>query len=82
MMLNKTLTLAKIAEVALCCRNFFDWDWCQDNCPMYKFCDDLETIFNLSLLEPKKLTQKVKEALKQLPGKWDIEEEIPLEQET
>lgn len=39
---DKEATLTKLAKIILTCPNFFDFDWCQDHCPLlYKFCDNI-----------------------------------------
>ncbi|MFQ6053582.1 MAG: hypothetical protein ACE5OO_05050 [Candidatus Bathyarchaeia archaeon] len=47
-------TLGKVAEVIMRCPHFFDWDLCQDNCPMYLFCDNIATIQDVSKLIQKR----------------------------
>jgi len=34
-------TIGKVSEVTQRCPNFFNWDWCQENCPLYFLCDDI-----------------------------------------
>jgi len=58
-------TLGKVSEVIMRCPNFFDWDWCQVNCPLYKLCDNVSTVQDSTKLSPKNSTERFKEVLKQ-----------------
>ena len=47
-------TIGKVAEIISECPNFFNWDFCQDNCPsLYQLCDSISAI-----QDPSKLSQK------------------------
>jgi len=50
---NTGKTIGKVAEVILRCPNFFNWDWCQDNCPMYTLCDEISIVQDVSKLPQK-----------------------------
>ena len=43
-----TKILAKIAEIIQSCPHFGDWDWCNTHCELYKFCDQIVEVLNLS----------------------------------
>ena len=58
-------TLGKVAEVISRCPNFFDWDWCQVNCPLYQLCDNVSTVQDTSKLSQKGSIDRFKEILKQ-----------------
>lgn len=58
-------TLGKVADVISRCPNFFDWDWCQGNCPLYQLCDNVSTVQDPSKLSEKTSTEKFKDILKQ-----------------
>ena len=45
-------TLGKVVEIASKCLNFFDWDWCQDQCPLYKLCDGALTVQDTTKIPP------------------------------
>ena len=49
----KAETLAKVAEIAKKCPNFYDWDDCQDVCLLYRFCDQLEASMDASKIVKK-----------------------------
>ena len=51
---NTERTLGKVAEVIMRCPNFFDWDLCQDNCPMYQFCEGIASVQDVSKLLQKR----------------------------
>ncbi len=59
-------TLGKVADVISRCPNFFDWDWCQVNCPLYQLCDNVSTVQDASKLSEKTSTEKFKDILKQV----------------
>jgi hypothetical protein len=63
---NTEKTLGRVAEVIMRCPNFFDWDWCQDNCPMYLLCDDIASVQDISRLSQKDSIEKFKGILKRL----------------
>ena len=46
-------TLAKVAEVAKKCPNFYDWDDCQEICLLYLFCDGIEASHDVSKIVKK-----------------------------
>ncbi len=44
-------TLSQVAEVVKKCPHFGDWDWCQDDCPLYLFCDGIYESQDVSQIE-------------------------------
>lgn len=40
--MNKTI--GKVRDLLKKCSNFFDWDFCNTNCPMYDECDKIEVV--------------------------------------
>jgi len=36
---SRTKVLALVAESVKGCPHFGEWDWCNDNCDLYDFCD-------------------------------------------
>lgn len=63
---NTERTLGRVSEVVRKCHNFFDWDWCQDNCPMYLLCDEIASIQDISKLSKKESRERFKRILKHL----------------
>jgi hypothetical protein len=63
---NTERTLGRVSDVVRKCQNFFDWDWCQDNCPMYLLCDEIASIQDISKLSKKESTERFKRILKHL----------------
>lgn len=59
-------TLGKVADVIMRCPNFFEWDWCQDNCPMYLLCDDIAATQDVSKLSKKDTLERIKGIFKRL----------------
>lgn len=51
---NTERTLGKVSELIMRCPNFFDWDLCQDNCPMYQFCEGIAAVQDVSKLLQKR----------------------------
>jgi len=43
-----TKILAKIAEIVQSCPHFGDWDWCNEHCELYKFCDQIVDILDVT----------------------------------
>jgi hypothetical protein len=72
-------TLGKVAEVISRCPNFFDWDWCQVNCPLYQLCDNVSTVQDTSKLSQKGSIDRFKELLKQFvsPNHLKKDEYLP-----
>jgi len=58
-------TLSKVAEIIIKCPNFFNWDLCQVNCPLYQLCDNISAVQDASKLSQKTSTDRLKEILKQ-----------------
>jgi len=57
-------TLGKVAEIISNCPNFFNWDFCQDNCPsLYQLCDSISAIQDPSKLSQKTSTDRFRELL-------------------
>lgn len=71
-------TLGKVAEVISRCPNFFDWDWCQANCPLYQLCDNVSAVQNASKLSEKTSTEKFKDILKQFISTFEPKAEEQL----
>ena len=46
-----TKTLSKVAQIVKLCPHFGDWDWCMDECPLYKFCDGIYESQDVSKIE-------------------------------
>jgi hypothetical protein len=63
---NTERTLGRVSDVVRRCQNFFDWDWCQDNCPMYLLCDEIASIQDISKLSKKESRERFKRILKHL----------------
>lgn len=57
-------TLGRVADVIIRCPNFFDWDWCQENCPMYLLCDGIAATQDVSKLSKKETMERIKGLLK------------------
>lgn len=71
-------TLGKVADVVSRCPNFFDWDWCQANCPLYQLCDNVSAVQNASKLSEKTSTEKFKDILKQFISTFEPKAEEQL----
>ena len=56
-------TLGKVAEVIRKCPNFFNWDLCQVNCPLYHLCDSVSAVQDPSKLSQKTTNERFKELL-------------------
>lgn len=65
-------TLGKVADVVSRCPNFFDWDTCQMNCPLYHLCDKVSTVQDTSRLMTKTSSDRAKDMLKQFITTFDI----------
>lgn len=65
-------TLGKVADVVSRCPNFFDWDMCQINCPLYHLCDNVSTVQDASRLTVKTSTERAKDVLKQFVTTFDL----------
>lgn len=48
------------------CPNFFDWDWCQDNCPLYLLCDEIAAVQDVSKLSKEGSIEKIKGILRKI----------------
>ena len=48
---GRAKTLAKVAEIVKLCPHFGDWDWCNENCLLYDFCDRIYESMDLSKIE-------------------------------
>lgn len=60
-------TLGKVAEIISKCPNFFNWDFCQDNCPsLYQLCDSISAIQDPSKLSQKTSTERFKELFEKI----------------
>lgn len=57
-------TLGRVADVIIRCPNFFDWDWCQENCPMYLLCDGVATTQDVSKLSKTETMERLRGLLK------------------
>ena len=71
-------TIGKVAEVTQRCSNFFNWDWCQENCPLYFLCDDIAVIQDISKLQQERSIGRIKGFIKRLETTFNFnrEEEI------
>ena len=38
---SRMKTLSKVAEIVKTCPHFGEWDWCNTNCKLYEFCDQI-----------------------------------------
>lgn len=38
---SRMKTLSKVAGIVKTCPRFSEWDWCNTNCELYKFCDQI-----------------------------------------
>lgn len=65
-------TLGKVADVVSRCPNFFDWDVCQINCPLYHLCDNVSAVHDASRLTGKTPAEKAKDVLKQFVTTLDL----------
>ena len=55
-------TIGKVAEIISNCPNFFNWDFCQDNCPsLYQLCDSISAIQDPSKLSQKTSTERFRD---------------------
>ncbi len=59
-------TLGRVADVIIRCPNFFDWDWCQENCPMYLLCDGVAATQDVSKLSKKETMERLRGLLKHI----------------
>lgn len=59
-------TLGRVADVIMRCPNFFNWDFCHENCPMYVMCDDVATVQDSSKLEPLDVLERLRGVFKRL----------------
>lgn len=59
-------TLGKVADLIMRCPNFFDWDYCQEHCPMYLFCDNIASVHDVSKLSERDSSERFKGLLKHL----------------
>ena len=59
-------TYGRVAEVLMGCPNFFDWDWCQDNCPLYLLCDEIAAVQDVSKLSQEGSIEKIKGILRKI----------------
>jgi len=64
-------TIGRVADVIMRCPNFFDWDWCQDNCPMYVLCDDISSVQDISKLPQEDSIGRFKGLLKRLEDSFN-----------
>jgi len=60
---GRVATLGKIAEIVRTCPNFFDWERCEEICDFFKFCSDIDDIYNIENLDPKGLLNGIKEKI-------------------
>ncbi len=37
-------TIGRVADVIVKCPNFFEWEFCHENCPMYMLCDEISGV--------------------------------------
>jgi len=56
--------LGRIAEIAKTCPHFGDWDWCNLNCDLYKFCDGVYVAQKAQL--PKSVGDTLKDAVSKI----------------
>jgi len=38
---SKMKTLSRVAGIVKTCPHFGEWDWCNTNCELYEFCDQI-----------------------------------------
>lgn len=43
-------TIGRVADVIVKCPNFFEWEFCHENCPMYTLCDEISGVQDTSKL--------------------------------
>lgn len=60
--------MGKIAGIVQTCPEFFDWDYCENNCEFYRFCDTImETLNAAKATEQKKsIVKKIKETVEKV----------------
>ena len=68
-------TIGKVAEVTQRCPNFFNWDWCQENCPLYLLCDDIAIIQDISKLPQERSIGRIKGFIKRLETTFNFNRE-------
>lgn len=57
-------TIARIYRELIRCKNFFDWDLCNDGCDVYRLCSALNEVHNINQLGKKrKFLFQVKEEI-------------------
>jgi len=64
-------TIGKVAEIVMKCPNFFDWDLCQESCPLYRFCDQIAAVHDVSKLSRSNLTERVRKSIMKFLTKKD-----------
>lgn len=68
-------TIGKVSEVTQRCPNFFNWDWCQENCPLYFLCDDIAIIQDISKLQQERSIGRIKGFIKRLETSFHFNRE-------
>jgi len=60
-------TIGKVAKIIVKCPNFFNWDFCQENCPsLYQLCDSISDVQDPSKLLQENSIDRFKEILGKL----------------
>jgi len=70
-------TIGKVAKVTQRCPNFFNWDWCLENCPLYFLCDDIAVIQDISKLQQDRSIGRLKGFIKRLETTFNFNREEP-----
>ncbi len=70
-------TIGKVADITQRCPNFFNWDWCQENCPLYFLCDDIAIIQDISQLQQERSIGRIKGFIKRLETTFNFNREEP-----
>jgi hypothetical protein len=61
-------TIGRVADVIVKCPNFFEWDFCHENCPMYMLCDEIAGVQDTSKLSQSDYFGRLSGAFKRLEG--------------
>ena len=59
-------TIGRVADIIVKCPNFFEWDFCHQNCPMYMLCDEISGVQDTSKLSQPDYFGRLSGAFKRL----------------
>ena len=61
-------TIGRVADIIVKCPNFFEWEFCHQNCPMYVLCDEISGVQDTSRLSQMDYFGRLSGAFKRLEG--------------